>query len=110
MFWDNLQEACKKNHIKVTPLLNELKLSSGNISRWRKGGAVTSDALLAIAERLQVSTDYLLTGKDFNSGNALSGISYDEQQLIKMYRSLSAAQQGRCYSYIQGMYDSINRE
>lgn len=105
MFWDNLQEACRQNNIKVTPLLQELKLSTGNIGRWKNGGSVTSDALLVLSARLGVTTDYLLTGVHPKPQNALSGISDEEAMIIKMYRGLSEKDQGKCYGFMKCLYD-----
>lgn len=108
MFWDNLDAACKGAGIKVTPLLQELSISTGSIAKWKQGGEISSRNLMKISERLGVSVDFLLYGADHSSSSAPESISYDEQLLLKMYRSLPANQQGRCFSYIQGMYDALS--
>ena len=110
MFWDNFVDACIANGTKPTPLLQELNISTGSIGRWKKGGAVTSDILTAISNRLNVSTDYLLTGKEHDSGDAYKGISNEERRLLSMYNSLSEIQRAKCYAYIQGMYDSSDKK
>lgn len=108
MFWDNLMAECDRQGIKVTPLLKEVGCSSGNLSSWKRGGAVHSDTLLALSKRLGVSTDYLLTGKRGGPTGAVSCDNRDEEMLIIMFRSLSGYQKGKAYSYIQGLYDSVH--
>ena len=107
MFWDNLMAECNRQGVKVTPLIKELGISSGNLSSWKRGGAVHSDTLIAISKRLGVSTDYLLTGERAAQTDAVSCVDRDEESLLTMYRRLSARQKGKVYSYVQGMYDSI---
>jgi transcriptional regulator with XRE-family HTH domain len=107
MFWDNLMAECERQGIKVTPLIQEVGCSSGNLSSWKRGGAVHSDTLLALSKRLGVSTDYLLTGQRISSSDAVCCANRDEEMLIMMFRSLSEYQRGKAYSYVQGLYDSV---
>jgi len=106
MFWDNLKKACDANSIKVSPLLQELGISTGNIGRWQKGGAISSEMLIRISDRLNVSIDYLLTGKDVISENNLMDLSQEEQDLINMYRELPHGIQLLCKNYIKASHDT----
>ncbi|MDE7245140.1 MAG: helix-turn-helix domain-containing protein [Oscillospiraceae bacterium] len=54
---------CAEMGIKVTPLVNELGISSGVISRWKSGTLPNGETLLKLASRLDCSVDYLL-GRD----------------------------------------------
>ena len=109
MFWDNLVAECNRQGVKVTPMIQELGISSGNISSWKRGGNVHSDTLLSISKKLGVSVDYLLTGKRVSDSDAIYCTDRDEEMLIMMYRSLTPYQKGKCYSYVRGMYDSIEQ-
>ena len=109
MFWDNLIAECSRQGIKISPLLKELGISTGNLSSWKRGGNVHSDSLLALSQKLGVSTDYLLTGKRVSSQDAITCINRDEEVMLMMYRELTDYQKGKCFTYIQGMYDSIDR-
>lgn len=51
---------CEKQKIKMTPLVIECGGSSGSTSNWKKGASPNSDIVLKLAQRLGVSTDYLL--------------------------------------------------
>ncbi|MDR2204349.1 MAG: helix-turn-helix domain-containing protein [Nitrososphaerota archaeon] len=56
----------ERNGITAAHLLRETKLHSTTISQWRKGVYKPSaDAILKIAAYFGVSTDFLLTGKEF---------------------------------------------
>ena len=60
MFYENLLQICKAKNVSVTSLVEELGLSSGNLSKWKNGGKPRSDTLVKIAEKLDVSVNYLL--------------------------------------------------
>lgn len=60
MFFDRLQMRCTEMGIKITPLVNELGISSGAIGRWKAGTLPNGETLVKIASRLDCSVDYLL--------------------------------------------------
>lgn len=105
MFWDNLKAACDSKGIKVTPLLNELKISSGSIGKWQRGGNVSSETLIKLSDRLGVSVDYLLKGEETLPEANNSSISYDEQLLLTWYRALPLQGKSLCSNYVKGAYD-----
>ena len=60
MFYEQLKKECKKQGLKMTPLIVECGISSGNIADWKKGGLPNGKILITLSKRLNVSTDYLL--------------------------------------------------
>ena len=60
VFYEQLNKACAIKGMKLTPLIKELGMSQGNLSRWKNGGSPTADIVSALAEKLNVSADYLL--------------------------------------------------
>ena len=64
MFFDILQNRCTEKGIKVTPLLLNLGLSKGNISKWKNGTLPNGEILIKIADYLDCSVDYLLGRTD----------------------------------------------
>jgi len=60
VFYDQLKAACQARNTTPTTLLKEIGLSSANTGAWKKGGTPSAEVLLKLAERLNVSTDYLL--------------------------------------------------
>lgn len=90
MFYDNLKAVCDRKGIKITPLVAECGGAKGSISNWRKGAAPNSDIVLKLAVRLNVSTDYLLTG--YNSSVQLSE---EQNKILSVFNSLSPIDKGR---------------
>ena len=87
MFYDNLKKICDEKGLKLTPLVTECGGAKGSISNWKKGSFPNSDIVINLAVRLNVSTDYLLTGKTSNSSEP--ELSIPEKELLKYFRLLS---------------------
>lgn len=64
MFYERLKQSCKKSGTTITAILREMNMNSANTSSWKNGGKPSTDVLVKLSERLNVSTDYLLTGKE----------------------------------------------
>lgn len=64
MFYDQLLLVCSKKNIKITNVVSELSLSSGNLSKWKNGTVPSGDILLKLADYLDISVDYLLGRTD----------------------------------------------
>lgn len=62
----------------------EQKMGFGNNSLGG-GSTIRSDRLLAIAEYFNVSTDYLLTGKEYDA----PVLSASEKQMLSLFRQLN---------------------
>lgn len=60
MFYDCFLQACEREHIRPYTLLTRLGLSTGNISRWKNGGAPSVEVLEQLARELHCSVDALL--------------------------------------------------
>jgi len=92
MFFNNLTKICEERNIKLTPLLTELKLSKGNISKWRNGTLPTGEILIKLSKRLNCSIDFLLFGADSSSNqsitNRVSGSISGDNIIGSSYNSL----------------------
>ena len=60
---DRVKKICKDRKIPISKLERELGFSNGYISQLRKG-VFPADRLVLIADYLQVSADFLMTGID----------------------------------------------
>lgn len=60
VFYERITELCKEKNIKVTPLVIQLGISPGAISRWKNGSTPKGEILNKFADYFNVSTDYLL--------------------------------------------------
>ena len=83
MFYQILQSLCKQQGVKITNVVSDLKISSGNLSKWKAGGVPKGATLKKLADYFHVSTDYLL-GREAPTGSA--ELSSEEQELIECYR------------------------
>lgn len=72
MFYDNLKAECDRQGLKITPIVLECGGNKGSLSGWKNGASPNSNIVIALAIRLNVSTDYLLLGKDNLSSNNIS--------------------------------------
>lgn len=61
--YDRIAELCKRRGISITALENELGFGRGSIGKLKKGITMSSARLQKIADRLETTTDYLLTGE-----------------------------------------------
>ena len=80
-FYDNFISICKLRNIPAGTVCSDCGLSQGIHSKW-KDSVPKSDAIIKIAKYLNVSIDYLLTGKDVS-------IPTEYQSLISSYEQLS---------------------
>ena len=81
MFYERLQELCRKQHTTVSSMLRELGLSTGSTGNWKKGQLPKGDVLMKIADHLGTSVDYILFG-EFRTD-----LTEEERHLLELYRS-----------------------
>ena len=90
MFYDRLKQACKERGTNVTATLKAIGIGGANGTYWKNGSVPSSDIVVKLAEFLNVTTDYLLVGKN---GETL--LKEDEQELINFYNKLPPKEQQR---------------
>lgn len=83
-FGKRLSAAMKDKNITNTQITEELGLSKNAIGNYKNDNIPRADILYAISQKIGVSIEWLLTGKD--KGAALSP---DEQKLIDDFRNCS---------------------
>lgn len=88
MFYDNLKAICEKQNLKITNIVIECGGAPGSINGWKKGSMPNSSIVIALAMRLNVSTDYLLLGKENqpNTNNSFNNnnIAYGENSKVQV--------------------------
>ncbi len=82
MFYDNLKSVCDKLGLKVTPTIENAGLKKSNGTKWKQGILPNAEAVIKLANYLNVSTDYLLLGKQ-------PTISPEYKSLVTEYDKLS---------------------
>lgn len=94
-FYDRLNNVCQKKGTTVTGLLKKIGLSTNNVTRWKEGKSSSFDVIPLLASELEVSTDFLLLGKE-----TADDLSPTEKELLDSFRKLSSNDQqriiGRC--------------
>lgn len=76
---ERIKERCKEKATSMNALEKELGFGNGNIRRWEIQKP-SYDKVLAVANMLDVSLDWLVTGKES------SDLSPEEQKLVNYYR------------------------
>lgn len=84
MFWNKFIELCEMNNIKPNPLGKELGVSSASLTKWKNGAIPGAETLVKIADRFNVSVDYLLGRTEHMncSGNIDSIITHGSDNVI----------------------------
>ncbi len=83
MFYDNLKRICEKQNLKITNIVIECGGAPGSINGWKKGSMPNSNIVVALAMRLNVSTDYLLLGKEYQP-NTNNNIVYGNNSKVQI--------------------------
>jgi transcriptional regulator with XRE-family HTH domain len=99
MFYTNFTNSCKVRGTSPTALLKKLKISTSKLTAWKNGSMPNSEFLIPISECLQVSIDFLLTGKEHVVNT--DPLTSTEQNLLSSFRSLREYDKGRIMGKIE---------
>lgn len=99
--YKRIQDLCKAHNTTITALCTEVTGSPGNLATWKKG-YMRSDYLLTVAEKLNCTTDYLLTGKNTEK-SSLPELTENEQVIVKVFKELTDTQQGEIIGRAKAM-------
>ncbi len=100
------ENLCKEKGTNPTALSLKLGLSKGNTTSWKKGGNPSVEVLMQIADELNCTTDYLLTGKEKSSKSELSDL---ELEFLEKFNNLKEIDKGRVLERIDIILDEYNR-
>lgn len=100
---DRIKIICKEKNTSMNALEGELGFGNGTLRRWdeRTPGA---DRLLILANRLEVSVDWLLTGKESNE------LTPDELKLVELYRNTNEIGQPLTMKHAEDVQKALPRE
>lgn len=84
---ERVKTICKERKIPISKLESDLKFSNGYIAQLRKG-VFPADRLAKIANYLDVSSDYLLTGEETKKAPALT--EKDDRDIEKRLAAMVA--------------------
>lgn len=77
---DRIKQKCSENNKSISSLENESILGHGTIRRWDEK-MPSVDKVQIVADMLNVSIDWLVTGKEPDE------LTLEERKLIDLYRS-----------------------
>lgn len=85
-------------------------ISTSTISAWNKRGTnPAADTISTIADFLDVSTDYLLTGKETLPSNEINFMNANEQTMMNLFRMLSEKEQDRIIGRLENMVEESQK-
>lgn len=100
---------------KESELCKFIGINQSTLATWKKRNTEPPASLIyKMAEFFNVSTDYLLTGKEatekglsIDTALLLADLQFDEQflEIAKMYKELSAERQQDIYDYVQMLHN-----
>lgn len=98
MFYDNIYKICNDKGTTPTTVLKELGFSSGNVSKWKNGSVPNVEMCLAIARKLNVSLDYLITLDGPSSNGALSD---SDKEWLDIIAHIPEEKQKMCKDFLR---------
>lgn len=118
MFYENLKKECDKQGIALSRVVVECGGKTGSINGWKKGATPNSKIVMQLSLRLNVSTDYLLFGKEKIKSSLkvepnMISLSKDQKRLLEMYELLTDMEKGEILGELKIMTKnrkSINKE
>ena len=91
MFYEQLNKACKENGTSITAVLKKIGVGTANGTYWKNGSVPSSDIVVQLAEFLNVSTDYLLVGKQMQA-DAFT-LNENEQEMLAIFNQFTDREQ-----------------
>jgi transcriptional regulator with XRE-family HTH domain len=80
MFWETFEELCKRNNTRPNPVAAQLGISSGAVTKWKQKGVIPNGSTLqAIADRFNVTVDYLIGNTDTTSPKRKKAVAISDE-------------------------------
>lgn len=99
----------EQSNTTLKTLSESTNLSKGNLSSYENNKFKPSaDAIVLISNFFGISTDWLLTGKEFSSLIQYSPIGTEEYELIKIYSSCPQNKKNEIVEYIHKYLSDSN--
>ena len=114
MFYEQVKTLCAGRNIAITSLARQLSLSPSAPNNWKEGTLPKAETIMKISEFFDVSTDFLLYGRDRVSetvANAADGAAVLQQS---SGNTVTVTNSGRSYaldgfaSELMRIYDALD--
>lgn len=96
---ERIKLECKKKDTTITSIEKKIGLSTGAIGKWNNSKP-SADSLYNVAQILDCSMEYLLTGKE-----KFRNLSNDEQDWLDLYHQLLSDDpsiKNECLGFVKG--------
>ncbi len=107
MFWDRFYDLCCCKNTKPNPVGQELGISSGVLTKWKKGTSCPNgENLIKIAKYFDCSIDYLVGLTNYPNPH-INEVSGKDADLLQKIHSLSKENQEEIIHIINYKYETL---
>ena len=108
MFWDKYFALCSKIGKTPNAVAKEIGIASGTLTGWKKHNKVPLDMTIKkVADYFGVPISYF-SEEAPETEKAPMPNDIGEENILRMYRSLSTAEKGALYAYALSLKDKQN--
>jgi len=109
-FAERLTYAIEQSGLKKKEIDAKLNLNKNALTNYKKGIIPDTDKLLALSSLLNVSMDWLLTGKEPERKTVSYDFTRDERIMLELYRQLSPINKGKIVERMETMLDVVREK
>lgn len=104
MFYDKFLELCNQKNKAPSVVADELGFARSSITKWKSGATLRSANLKRVADYFGVPVSYF-SEEAPETEKAPMPNDIGEENILRMYRSLSTAEKGALYAYALSLKD-----
>ncbi len=98
MFYDKFLELCNQKNKAPSIVADELGFARSSITKWKSGATLRSANLKRVADYFGVPVSYFSEVPQ-ETEKAPMPVDIGEENILRMYRSLSTEEKGAWYAY-----------
>lgn len=98
MFYDKFLELCNQKNKSPSVVADELGFARSSITKWKSGATLRSANLKRVADYFGVPVSYF-SEEATETEKAPMPNDIGEENILRMYRSLSTEEKGALYAY-----------
>lgn len=107
MFYDKFLELCNQKNKAPSVVADELGFARSSITKWKSGATLRSANLKRVADYFGVPVSYF-SEEAPETEKAPMPNDIGEENILRMYRSLSTEEKGALYAYALSLKDKQN--
>lgn len=101
MFWERFYNLCLEKGTKPLPVVKELSIATGSITKWKNGTVPNGTTLQKIADHFGVTVDYLLGNEEKALPSPAQSLNETEAELVKAFRAAAPETQDAVLRVLQ---------